>query len=128
MSTTPATYADAKAVAKAIAHSPLVKTALYGKDANWGRILCAIGYAPNVSSVVPHQTSVSLMSADGRQALKLLVRGEPEDVDEERAAHLLESEDIELVVRLRDAPGDEAVVWTCDLSHEYVTINGDYRT
>lgn len=126
--TNAATYSDAKKVASTIARSPLVKTALYGKDANWGRILCATGYAEGVDSVVPTQTSVSFMPTDGSEELKLLVNGEPEKVDEARAAQILEAEDLEIVVRLSETPGEEAVYWTCDFSHEYVTINGDYRT
>jgi glutamate N-acetyltransferase/amino-acid N-acetyltransferase len=122
------TYLDAKRVASSIARSPLVKTALYGKDANWGRILCATGYAEGVRSVIPEETSVSFVPADGSEELKLLVRGEPEVVDEERAAKILESEDLEIVVRLTESYEQEATVWTCDFSHEYVTINGDYRT
>lgn len=121
-------YTDAKRVGNSIARSPLVKTALYGKDANWGRILCATGYAEGVESVVPEETSVSFIPTDGSEELKLLVKGEPETVDEERAAKILESEDLEILVRVREAAGEEAVVWTCDFSHEYVTINGDYRT
>ncbi|PPJ59382.1 hypothetical protein CBER1_06903 [Cercospora berteroae] len=158
----------AKRAAVSIARSALVKTALYGKDANWGRILCAIGYAPGIMSsqtisrkdltkgmmirtktkipydrlhqVEPAMTSVSFIPADGSEDLKLLVRGEPQDVDEVRAKEILEMEDLEIMVRLedRDEPAinddgkermtHEAVFWTCDFSHEYVTINGDYRT
>ena len=121
-------YTDAKRVASTIARSPLVKTALYGKDANWGRILCATGYAEGVDSVVPEETSVSFIPTDGSAELKLLVRGEPEAVDENRAAEILESEDLEILVKLSETAGEEAVYWTCDFSHEYVTINGDYRT
>lgn len=121
------TYADAKHVASSIARSPLVKTALYGKDANWGRILCATGYA-GVDSVIPEETSVSFIPTDGTDELKLLVRGEPEQVDEERAAKILEAEDLEILVRLSEKYDAEATMWTCDFSHEYVTINGDYRT
>ena len=122
------TYDDAKRVASTIARSPLVKTALYGKDANWGRILCATGYAEGVSSVVPEETSVSFVPTDGSPELRLLVGGEPEKVDEERAAQILEAEDLEILVKLSESAGEEAVYWTCDFSHEYVTINGDYRT
>jgi glutamate N-acetyltransferase/amino-acid N-acetyltransferase len=121
-------YKDAHKVASTIARSPLVKTALYGKDANWGRILCATGYAEGVNSVVPEETSVSFMPTDGSAELKLLVRGEPEQVDETRAAKILEAEDLEIRVKLSEKEGEEAVFWTCDFSHEYVTINGDYRT
>ena len=149
-------YTTAKRAAVSIARSSLVKTALYGKDANWGRILCAVGYAPGIMStfelppvssdvsrtqVEPERTSVSFIPADGSDELKLLVRGEPETVDEVRAKQILEMEDLEILVRLDDGPSrqstqsrdrepqqNEAVVWTCDFSHEYVTINGDYRT
>ncbi|KAF2114744.1 Arginine biosynthesis bifunctional protein ArgJ beta chain [Lophiotrema nucula] len=122
------TYEDAKRVASTIARSPLVKTALYGKDANWGRILCATGYAEGVEAVVPEETSVSFIPTDGSAELKLLVRGEPEQVDETRAAEILAEEDLQILVKLSEKFDKEAVVWTCDFSHEYVTINGDYRT
>jgi len=127
--TNAASYADAKKIAASIAKSPLVKTALYGKDANWGRILCAVGYTPGLSAgtVVPEKTSVSFVPTDGSQELKLLVDGEPERVDETRAAKILEAEDLEILVDLGSGR-EEASYWFCDFSHEYVTINGDYRT
>lgn len=129
---------DAKLIASTIARSPLVKTALYGKDANWGRILCAIGYTQGLSdgSVVIEKTSVSFVPTDGGQVLKLLVNGEPQNVDEGRAAEILAMEDLKILVDLgrvdvelgvEDEKGT-ASYWTCDFSHEYVTINGDYRT
>ncbi|SLM38978.1 arginine biosynthesis bifunctional protein [Lasallia pustulata] len=119
--------AAARAIASSVATSPLVKTALYGRDANWGRILCAVGYTPGVEAgvIVPEKTSVSLVPVDGSEELKLLVEGEPEAVDEERAAGILESED--LVIRVDLGGGEtgrgreEASWWTCDFSHEYVT-------
>ena len=158
----------ANRVAKSIATSNLVKTALYGKDANWGRILCAIGYTPAIIDD-PHAgiraqkfrneegsgrtafqvslkaTSVSFVPSDGSAELKLLVQGEPQEVDEVRAKEILEMEDLEILVRLEDHQSTlladarkgmsgqgqrtwESVFWTCDFSHEYVTINGDYRT
>jgi len=126
--TNAASYKDAHRVASTIARSALVKTALYGKDANWGRILCATGYAEGADSVVPEETSVSFIPTDGSEELKLLVKGEPEQVDESRAAKILEAEDLEIKVSLSEKSGEEAVFWTCDFSHEYVTINGDYRT
>ncbi len=131
-----ASLSGARQIASSIARSPLVKTALYGKDANWGRILCATGYslisAPGqpineVEEIVPEKTNVSFVPADGSAELKLLVNGEPEAVDEERAAEILKMEDLEIVVRLGTGQ-EEAKYWTCDFSHEYVTINGDYRT
>ncbi|KAI5259285.1 arginine biosynthesis bifunctional protein ArgJ beta chain [Aureobasidium subglaciale] len=125
-----ATHTAAHVVANSIATSALVKTALYGKDANWGRILCAIGYAPGNTLIKPQQTSVSFIPADGSEELKLLVNGEPQAIDEARAAAILEMEDLEILVKLSTKEGElgEATVYTCDFSHEYVTINGDYRT
>ncbi|KAI5924161.1 hypothetical protein F4810DRAFT_665969 [Camillea tinctor] len=126
----------ARTIASTIARSPLVKTALYGKDANWGRILCATGYSlitepgspiNDVAEIIPEKTNVSFIPTDGSPELKLLVNGEPELVNEARAAEILELEDLEILVRL--GTGDkEATYWTCDYSHEYITINGDYRT
>ena len=120
------TYEDAKKVASTISTSPLVKTALYGKDANWGRILCATGYAG--VPVEPTKTNVSFVPVDGTPELKLLVNGEPENVDEERASEILAEEDVVINVSLGTGGGQSAKFWTCDLSHEYVTINGDYRS
>jgi glutamate N-acetyltransferase/amino-acid N-acetyltransferase len=123
-------YKDAKSIASAIANSSLFKTAMFGKDANWGRILCAIGYSDvsTTQSIVPDRTSVTFVPTDGLEPLPLLVDGEPESVDEARAAQILESEDIEIEISLGTGGGQEARFWTCDLSHEYVTINGDYRS
>ncbi|KIX96731.1 uncharacterized protein Z520_07450 [Fonsecaea multimorphosa CBS 102226] len=132
------TSGDAKSIASTIARSPLVKTALYGKDANWGRILCAIGYTPDISlsstaeSVIPARTNVSFVPAETSKSkdegvLRLLVNGEPQAVDESRAARLLEDEDLIIDVDL-GVGREEGYYWTCDFSHEYVTINGDYRT
>jgi glutamate N-acetyltransferase/amino-acid N-acetyltransferase len=130
-------YDSGRLIASTIARSPLVKTALYGKDANWGRILCAVGYTQGVAEgvVVPERTSVSFRPVDGSETLKLLVDGEPESVDEERASAILQNEDLEIEVDLGGGEqgaagcgGEDAVYWFCDFSHEYVTINGDYRT
>jgi glutamate N-acetyltransferase/amino-acid N-acetyltransferase len=119
----------ARKIASTIARSPLVKTALYGKDANWGRILCATGYAQitepgmpdNATEIIPEKTSVSFVPPDGSGELRLLVNGEPENVDEVRAAEILEHEDIEIVVSL-GAGKKEAIYWTCDF--RYVASQG----
>ncbi|KAE8446643.1 hypothetical protein EG329_011836 [Mollisiaceae sp. DMI_Dod_QoI] len=130
------TEVGARKIASTIARSPLVKTALYGRDANWGRIACATGYAllsepglpiNDVAEVIPEKISVSFIPSDGSPELKLLVNGEPETVDEARASEILEHEDLEIHVRLGSGM-EEATYWTCDYSHEYITINGDYRT
>jgi glutamate N-acetyltransferase / amino-acid N-acetyltransferase len=125
----------ARKVASTIARSPLVKTALYGKDANWGRILCATGYALvsepgqpiNEVPITPESTSVSFIPTDGSAELKLLINGEPEQVDEARASEILAAEDLEILVKLGNG-ATEATYWTCDYSHLYITINADYRT
>ncbi|PRT53697.1 Arginine biosynthesis bifunctional protein ArgJ, mitochondrial [Wickerhamiella sorbophila] len=120
-----ASDAEAKTVASNISQSMLVKTALYGRDANWGRILCATGYSG--VQIDPYKTSVSFIPTDGSKKLDLLVNGEPEAVDEARASEILEMHDLEIAVDLGLGSGS-ATFWTCDLSHEYVTINGDYRS
>ena len=93
-----------------------------------GRILCATGYSlvsepglpvNDVPEVVPEKTNVSFIPTDGTAELKLLINGEPEQVDEARAAEILELEDLEILVRL--GTGDkQATYWTCDYSHEYM--------
>lgn len=93
-----------------------------------GRILCATGYSlvsepglpvNDVPEVAPEKTNVSFIPTDGTAELKLLVNGEPEQVDEARAAEILELEDLEILVRL--GTGDkQATYWTCDYSHEYM--------
>ena len=119
---------DAKRVGKAIANSPLVKTALFGGDPNWGRILAAAGY----SGVPLDPRKVSLRVAPGTEEehgemLLLVSGGRPVDFDGTRAAEVFASPrifvDLDLGLGL-----ESAVVWTCDLSHEYVDINGYYHT
>ncbi|GMM45714.1 glutamate N-acetyltransferase [Pichia kluyveri] len=117
---------EAQKAANSISNSALVKTAMFGKDANWGRILCAIGYS-NIE-VNPSTTNVSFIPTDGSKELKLLVNGEPQIVDETRASEILELPDLQIDIDL-GLPGDgQCQFWTCDLSHDYVTINGDYRS
>jgi len=121
-------YADAHKIASTVSTSSLVKCALYGEDANWGRILCAVGYtSPLQTPVDPTKISVSFIPSDGSEPLELLKKGEPEIVDEDRAKKILEREEIEIRIEL-GLGKESAQYYTCDLSHEYVTINGDYRS
>lgn len=113
------TEAEAKQVAMAVATSNLVKTAIYGKDANWGRVICAVGY----SGVEVDPDRLSLWF-DG---LHLVKDGQPYDVDEERALEILSQDEVTIAVDLGQGEA-EATVWTCDLTHDYVTINAHYRT
>ncbi|KAJ2933533.1 hypothetical protein H1R20_g3546, partial [Candolleomyces eurysporus] len=129
-------YKDAHSVASRISTSALVKTALYGEDANWGRILAATGSVPLSPSsttgeptvIDPTKVSVTIVPADGTAPLPVLVNGEPENVDEDRAKEIMTQEDFELLVDLGGLGDGEAQYWTCDFSYEYVSINGDYRS
>ncbi|KAI0731049.1 arginine biosynthesis bifunctional protein ARG7 [Earliella scabrosa] len=121
------TYQDAHAVASRISTSALVKTALFGEDANWGRILAATGSIPLSEPLDPTRVNVSFIPTDGSTPLPLLVRGEPEKVDEVRAKEIISQEDLEIKVDL-GIGSESAKYWTCDFSYEYVRINGDYRT
>jgi glutamate N-acetyltransferase/amino-acid N-acetyltransferase len=122
-------HKDAHAVANAIATSPLVKTAIYGGDANWGRILVAAGY----SGVVFEPTAVELWITGGEKddvllpPLHVVSNGTPRPYSEAEAARRFDQPELLIDLHLGPGPG-LATVWTCDLSHEYVTINGDYRT
>ncbi|KAH7102459.1 arginine biosynthesis protein ArgJ [Auriculariales sp. MPI-PUGE-AT-0066] len=110
-----------------VSTSALVKTVLFGEDANWGRVLAAVGRTALSSPLNPSKISVSFVPRDGTPDLKLLVNGEPENVDEERAKRILQEEDLEVKIEL--GMGKESTkYWTCDFSPEYVTINGSYRS
>jgi len=111
--------AEARQVAMAIAKSPLVKTAIYGRDANWGRIICAVGY----SGVPIDAQRVGVWLGD----LELVRAGTPYDIDEERASAILAQPEVSIAVDLGLGMAD-TTVWTCDLSHGYVDINAHYRT
>jgi glutamate N-acetyltransferase/amino-acid N-acetyltransferase len=114
----------ARAVVRQIATSPLVKTAFYGGDPNWGRVLVAAGY----SGVGLDPARLALWLADeGGRVIQLVENGRPANYDEAAAIALMHTS--EWGMRLDLGLGEAtARVWTCDLSHEYVTINGHYRT
>ena len=112
---------DAHQVAKTVAHSPLVKTALFASDANWGRILAAVGRAPIASLDV---SQVQIWIGD----VKLVSHGAVDpDYTEEAGAAVFAQSDISIRIDLGAGQG-ETTVWTCDFSHEYVSINADYRS
>lgn len=112
-------FADAKTVGMSVANSPLVKTAFFGEDPNWGRVICAVGYAG--VPMDPNHTTVKFggipVYADGM--------GVSYDADALRA--VMTAHDIVVEVDLNDGNAD-AKVWTCDFSYEYVKINGEYHT
>ena len=94
-------YQNAHHIASVIARSPLVKTAIHGEDANWGRILCATGYSTPSFAIDPTKVSVSFVPQDGSAILHTLVNGEPVPVDEARAKVILQMEDVEIEVDLQ---------------------------
>ncbi|MBN1566537.1 MAG: bifunctional glutamate N-acetyltransferase/amino-acid acetyltransferase ArgJ [Acidobacteria bacterium] len=110
-------FEAARKVAKAIAHSPLVKTALYGEELNWGRILCAVGY-----SGVPFDPEEVTLNLNG---IPIFRNGAPVGSTRARAEKAMKAHDLRIEVDL-DCGRAFAKVWTCDLSHKYVDINGSY--
>ena len=118
-----ASVEDARILAKSVISSNLVKAAFFGKDANWGRILCAMGYSGG--SFMPEKTSVSFVSAAGR--IQVFKEGVPLDFDEELARRILSEDETCIEVELQDG-NCSGTAWGCDLTYEYVKINGDYRT
>ncbi|KAF8216326.1 arginine biosynthesis bifunctional protein ArgJ beta chain [Mycena galopus ATCC 62051] len=121
------TYEIAHRVASRISTSALVKTAFYGEDANWGRILSAAG-SISIPSLDPGKVSVTFLPSDKTASLPVLVNGEPENVDEVRAKEILSLEDFGICIDLGGLGNEEATYWTCDFSYDYVKINGDYRS
>jgi len=117
------TWAAAKQVAKTIATSVLVKTAIYGQDANWGRVICAAGY----SGVDIEPERLCLRMIGSQDSLELVRDGAPFEIDEGRAAVILSGPEVAFALDLGMGQA-EATVWTCDLSHSYVDINAHYRT
>ena len=113
----------AKKVAKSVICSSLTKAAMFGADANWGRVLCAIGYSG--ANVDIEKINVSFESAKG--TIEVCHNGAGVDFSEEKAKEILLESEIDILIDLNDGDFD-ATAWGCDLTYEYVKINGDYRT
>lgn len=113
----------AKTVAKAVICSSLVKAAMFGSDANWGRVLCAIGYSG--ADVDVNKVDVAFRSAKG--TIPVCENGAGIEFSEEKAKEILLENEIEILVVLGNGDG-KATAWGCDLTYDYVKINGDYRT
>ena len=113
----------AKTVAKSVICSSLTKAAMFGADANWGRVLCAIGYSKAPVDVT--KIDVSFKSLKGEIAV--CKNGAGIEFSEEKAKEILLQEEIEILVNLNSG-NSTATAWGCDLTYEYVKINGDYRT
>jgi glutamate N-acetyltransferase/amino-acid N-acetyltransferase len=114
---------SAETLAKSVAASSLVKAACFGADANWGRVLCALGYAG------PAFDPAAVDVRFGSRAGEVLVcrGGASVPFSEEKAKEILSEEGIEILISLGNGPG-AVTVWGCDLTYDYVRINGDYRS
>lgn len=113
----------ARICAKSVIRSPLVKTAMFGSDANWGRVLCALGYAGAAIDVF--KIDVSFRSRKG--TVPVCKNGAGIEFSEEKAKEVLLEDEIEILVDLNSGDA-EATAYGCDLTYDYVKINGDYRT
>ena len=115
--------AAAETLAKSVAASSLVKTACFGADANWGRVLCALGYA----GVALNPDTVDLRFASAGGEILVCKDGGPVPFSEEEAKRILSEEEIEIRISVGTGEGT-ATAWGCDLTYDYVRINGDYRS
>jgi glutamate N-acetyltransferase/amino-acid N-acetyltransferase len=114
----------AEVLAKSVASSSLVKAACFGADANWGRVLCAMGYSG--AEFDPDKTNVRFASAGGR--ILVFEQGLPVPFSEEEAKKILSEEEIGIEIEILGGGRGSAAAWGCDLSYDYVKINGDYRS
>lgn len=110
-------------VAKSVVCSSLFKAAIFGEDANWGRILCAVGYADAEFDI--NKVDVDLKSAKG--IVSVCRNGAGIEFSEDEAAKVLSDDEIYVLINLNDG-NESATAWGCDLTYDYVKINGDYRT
>ena len=113
----------AKTVAKSVICSSLLKAAMFGADANWGRVLCAIGYSG--ADVDVNKIDVAFSSKKG--TIAVCKNGAGVDFSEEIAKKILLEKEIDIIIELNDGDAS-ATAWGCDLTYDYVKINGDYRT
>ena len=115
--------AQAETIAKSVISSTLTKAAIFGADANWGRVLCAMGYSG--ADFDPETVDVSFASAAGEIAVCQQGRGLP--FDEDLAKKILTEHDVEILVNLHSGSA-QCTCWGCDITYDYIKINGDYRT
>ena len=115
--------AQAETIAKSVISSTLTKAAIFGADANWGRVLCAMGYSG--AEFDPEMVDVSFASAAGEIAV--CQKGRGLDFDEDKAKKILTEHDVEILVDLHSGSA-QCTCWGCDITYDYIKINGDYRT
>ena len=117
------TVKDAKLAAKSVVCSSLFKAAIFGADANWGRVLCALGYSG--ADIDVKAVDVTFRSIKG--SINVCSMGASVPFSEEKAKEILMEDEIDVLITLRDGEAS-ATAWGCDLTYDYVKINGDYRT
>ena len=117
------TKENAITLAKSVITSNLVKTAVYGSDANWGRIICAMGYSG--AEFDPENVDLYIESKDGK--ILIFTNGKATDYSEEEATKILSAEEVTAIADMKSGT-ESATAWGCDLTYEYVRINGDYRS
>ncbi len=115
--------ASAEAVAKSVVSSTLTKAAIFGADANWGRVLCAMGYSGEEFD--PDKVTVCFASAAG--SIQVCAKGRGLDFDEDLAKKILTEHDVEIHISMEEGSGT-CTCWGCDITYDYIKINGDYRT
>ncbi len=113
----------AKTIARSVICSNLLKAAMFGEDANWGRVLCAVGYSGAYADL--EKIGVVFQSAAG--SISVCENGAGVDFSEEKASEILHEKEINILVQLGDGSA-QATAWGCDLTYDYVKINGDYRS
>lgn len=116
-------WEDAVSLSKSIITSNLVKTAVFGNDANWGRILCAMGYAG--VEFDPYRVDLTIISEDG--SIELVKDGMATDYSEEKASKILTGKEVKAIADINQGEA-MATAWGCDFSYDYVKINADYRS
>ena len=114
---------SAETISKSVISSTLTKAAIFGCDANWGRVLCAMGYSGETFD--PDKVDVHFVSAAGEIAVCEQGQGLP--FDEELAKKILTEDEVEILIRMGEGDGS-CTCWGCDITYDYIKINGDYRT
>ena len=117
------TKEEAKILAKSVICSSLTKAAIYGHDANWGRILCALGY----SGVTFDPDKVELYFMGENEKMLIFKNGTATDYSEEEATKILSQKKVTVLVDMKEGMS-EATAWGCDLTYDYIKINADYRS
>ena len=117
------TLETAQKTAKSVICSSLLKAAMFGADANWGRVLCAIGYSGALVDV----NRIDVAFHSGKGMITVCKNGTGVPFSEEQAKEILQEKEIDILVDLNDG-NETATAWGCDLTYDYVKINGDYRT